>query len=293
MADKSFRWVWKALLAACLLAWAAIALTVATGTSSRTVISGGARGPTFGVLQFNLCDSGIAPCYTGRSVAAAAAIIRNERPDVVTLNEVCRRDLAELKQTMSEIHHGVVVASAFAAAGDRPAHGAYHCLNGEPYGIGVIAALESSNSDYDTFNGRYPVQDVADPEERVWVCIHSTGEFYACTTHTASTSAKIALAQCRFLTQGALPAVLRRRGDDPIVLGADLNLPPSGATSAQSCIGDRYQRADDGSRQDIVWSPQLTVTGREILDMHGTTDHPGLLVELMRPHVSRPDRWSA
>src|SRR4051812_5360187 len=42
------------------------------------------------LLQLNLCNSGIAACYTGRSVAEAATVIRAEAPDLVTLNEICQ-----------------------------------------------------------------------------------------------------------------------------------------------------------------------------------------------------------
>ena len=55
---------------------------------------GGLPGPSLRVLQLNLCDSGLAGCYTGRAVRAAAEVVRGERPDVVTLNEVCRDDVS-------------------------------------------------------------------------------------------------------------------------------------------------------------------------------------------------------
>ena len=45
------------------------------------------------VLQLNLCNSGIAACYTGRSTAEAATVIHAEIPDLVTLNEICQGDL--------------------------------------------------------------------------------------------------------------------------------------------------------------------------------------------------------
>ena len=53
------------------------------------------------VLQMNLCNSGKASCYTGRALAQAAVVIRAEEPDVVTLNEVCHNDIANLGQAMA------------------------------------------------------------------------------------------------------------------------------------------------------------------------------------------------
>jgi endonuclease/exonuclease/phosphatase family metal-dependent hydrolase len=243
--------------------------------------TGPAGGRSVRALQLNLCNSGIAPCYTGRSVGAAARLIRRWRPDIVTLNEVCRKDVSALRSALSQGARGSAVASAFKAAVSRPADGPFRCRNGQPYGIGVIAVLPSSTSRSRAFGDRYPMQDLTDPEERVWVCIKA--EVYACTTHTASTSTAVALAQCRYLMRVALPGLLRRNGEDPVVLGADLNLPSGSSPSAQSCLSDGYQRVDDGSRQDIVASADLRVTRRLVIDMRGTTDHPALLVQL-EPH---------
>ena len=53
------------------------------------------------VLQMNLCDSGHAHCYTGRSVAEASEVIRAEVPDVVTVNEVCQDDVAALEAVLT------------------------------------------------------------------------------------------------------------------------------------------------------------------------------------------------
>jgi hypothetical protein len=245
-------------------------------------VSSGVTGPTLRALQLNLCDSGIAPCYTGRSVATAAAVIRDQRPDIVTLNEVCRADVAVLMRALSDGSRGTVV-SAFRAAADRPTHGPFRCRNGEQYGIAVLALIPSAAHGYRTYGGVYPVQDLLDPEERVWLCIHAPAAFYACTTHTASTSTTVALAQCRYFLDSAVPIMRRDGGADPVILGADLNLPAGGTPDPQSCLPDGYQRVDDGSRQDFVTSPGFAFRSRAIINMHATTDHPGLLVELTLP----------
>lgn len=284
MARRSIRRTSQAVAAAWFLVGvvASCATTVARPPSSSPAR---ASGSSLRVLQVNLCDSGLASCYTDRAVGAAAAVIRTRRPDVVTANEVCRHDVSELKRAMSEIHRGGVIASAFRAAEDRRTNGPYRCRDGEPYGIGVLAALGGSSSPYSAYAARYPYQDLADPEERVWVCIHALGRFYACTTHAASTSATVALAQCRYLLRVALPTLRRRHGGDPAVVGADLNLPAGGPRGAQSCPTAGYQRADDGSRQDVIAGPGAAVSPGDVIDMHGTTDHPGLLVD-----VDLPDR---
>lgn len=234
-------------------------------------------------LQFNLCDSGIADCFTGRSVGMAAAVIRNERPDVVTLNEVCREDVVALARVLSATRNEQPVASAFKAAIDRPTGGPYRCVNGQSYGIGVLALLEPPASRYRTYGGVYPSQDLGDPEERVWVCIDMPAGFLACVTHTASTSTAVALAQCRLFLTSDVPKVRSQLGEVPVILGADLNLRADGSPSPQSCLPRGYHRADDGLLQDVITSSDIALRSHTVIDMHGATDHPGLLVDLVLP----------
>jgi hypothetical protein len=228
----------------------------------------------------NLCDSGIASCYTGRSVSMAATVIAAKKPDVVTLNEICQADVVQLKQAMEAAHPGLTVDAAFKATPDRPTGGPFKCSNGQDYGIGVLAAVSASGSKDRTYDGVYPTQDLTDPEERVWLCVHADADFYACTTHTASTSTTIAVDQCRYFLQSAVPAMLHEGGDEPVLLGADLNLLAGHSPGPQSCLSSGYHRVDDGSRQDVIASSGVTVRSRAVIDMHGTTDHPGLLVDL-------------
>jgi endonuclease/exonuclease/phosphatase family metal-dependent hydrolase len=233
------------------------------------------------VLQMNLCDSGIAGCYTGRSVAQAAAVIRAERPDVVTLNEACAEDVSVLDRALSGADRGSsVVASAFEAAVDRNTGDAVRCRNGQRFGNGLLVRVRPPYRGYTTHGAAYSTQDTADPEERVWVCLHAITRFYACTTHLASTSPAVALRQCHYLLDAAIPAVRADGGADPVVLGADLNLAYGRTPDVRSCVPAGFVRTDDGARQDIVASADFTVTSSRSINMHGTTDHPGLLADL-------------
>jgi hypothetical protein len=232
----------------------------------------------FRVLQMNLCDSGIASCYTGRSVTEAAMVIRAGAPDVVTLNEVCQGDVGALARTMTDVHPSGTV-SAFKAVADRRTGGATRCRNGQPYGIGLLVHL-SPDHGHTTYGGIYPIQDTGDPEERAWLCVNAIADFYACTTHLASTSGTVALAQCGYLLGTAIPSVRGQGGYEPTVLGGDLNLRHGGSPDLRSCVPSGYLRADDGGVQQIMATTEFTVSSSISIDMNGTTDHPSLLVTL-------------
>ena len=145
----------------------------------------------------------------------AVALIHQHRPDMVSLNEICRDDMRVLKQAMSATFPAAVVASAFMPAKDRPTQAAVRCQNGQQFGDGVLVVVSPPAVGIRTFSGVYPVQDPGDPEERVWVCIDLATRFSACTTHTASTNRTIALDQCRYMLNSAVPRISRRDGGDP------------------------------------------------------------------------------
>ena len=270
MSGRSRRELRRLLAGGCCLV-SAIGLAACAAASSDM---------TFRVLQLNLCDSGIAGCYTGRSVAEAAAVIRAQRPEIVTLNEVCRDDVSVLEQTLSDAEHGSVVTRAFQPALEQRSDDPVRCRNGQQYGIGLIAGVRPPYRGFATFGGRYLAQDPADAERRVWVCVHAIAHFYACTTHLSSTSPAVAISQCRYLMGTAIPAVRKPNHPDPVILGADLNLTDGKSPKAQSCMPPGFVRADDGDRQDVVVSAPFKVISSRLIDLHGATDHPGLVADL-------------
>lgn len=270
----------------CSVGWLACCLvlvatsTACTGVSGETTPSSRRAPVIFRVLQANLCDSGIAGCYTGRAVAEAVAVLRAERPDIVTLNEVCRADVSVLQHALSDTEHGSVVASAFKSAVQPGTSDPVRCRNGQRYGIGVLARLRTPDRGYTTFGARYPAQDPADTEERVWLCLDAVADFYACTTHLTNTNRAVALSQCRYLMGTAIPAVRTSNRNGPVILGADLNLGNGRSPNVESCVPPGLVRTDDGGTQYIVVSASLAITATRSIDMHGTTDHPSLLADL-------------
>jgi hypothetical protein len=255
------------------------------------------------VLQMNLCGSGAARCYTGRSVQEASEVIRAQAPDVVTVNEVCRDDVTTLEHALAATGAGGVVGSAFQAAWDRRTGAALRCRNGRPYGIGLVARLAPVPRGYTTIGGTYPMQDPGNAEERAWLCLSPAAPapgtpapntpaaatpVAVCTTHLASSSAAVARAQCGYLLDTAIPAVRAHAGTVPVVLGGDLNLRSGGSPDVRSCVPAGDRRADDGLVQHVVASSELVIGSLRTIAMLAT-DHPGLLVTLTRePPAAAP-----
>ncbi|HEY8471669.1 MAG TPA: endonuclease/exonuclease/phosphatase family protein [Natronosporangium sp.] len=232
------------------------------------------------VLQMNLCNSGIAGCYTGRSVATAAEVIREQRPDVVALNEICEPDLAALRPAMAEAFPGATVLATFQPAYDRRTASDFQCGNGSRYGVGLLLRVPAPYQGHITYGGLFPDQDPNDPEERAWACLRAEGAFYACTTHLAYTSNDVALTQCRYLFGTAIPAAHDGDGYLPTVVAADLNLPASGPVSVRSCLPAGYRLEGDGAVQHVVATNDFGIRTSRLIEMHGSTDHPSLLVGL-------------
>ncbi|MHA3835874.1 endonuclease/exonuclease/phosphatase family protein [Terrabacter sp. AAH1] len=290
MRVRLVRGPWWAAAAACFTAFAvgsAAGCEAGRAASDPAAVSAPASARADGtvrVLQMNLCNSGRADCYSGgRAISRAAALIHEHRPDLVSLNEICHDDLAVLERAMSTTLATGSVASAFGHVNDRDTGAPVRCRNGEDFGDGVLVVVPPTVGSR-TYGGANPVQSPRDPEERIWACIDVPARrFAACTTHSTSADATTALAQCGRLLKTVFPGLGRPDGLAPLVLGADLNLPARGPDSPDACLPDGYQRADDGGLQHVVVGPGLEVRSRSVIDMQGTTDHPGLLVDVALP----------
>jgi endonuclease/exonuclease/phosphatase family metal-dependent hydrolase len=293
MGDRSYRAL-RAAVVGCLVACLVGCTTTATGSNAVGPMTGppdpagGVPAGPVRVLQLNLCSSGIAGCYTGRSTAEAAAVIRAETPDLVTLNEVCQDDVSALERALADVVPGGVIGSAFQAARDARTGDAYRCRNGQQYGIGLLSRWPSVPGS-SAGGGIYPTQDREDPEERAWLCLDvaATPAVAVCTTHLAYTKREVAIAQCRYLF-GTVVAELRARdGAAPLVLGGDLNLGSGDSADLESCLPAGAAVADDGGQQHVVVTPEFVVDSSRTIDLRGTTDHPALLVTLAPQRAGR------
>src|SRR5690349_12336257 len=139
MVDRLSRGLSVAIVC-CLIASLAACTGTATGPNAAgppTTAAVAVPATQVRVLQLNLCNSGIAACYTGRSIDEAAAVIGTEAPDLVTLNEVCEDDVSMLERVLADGGPGGGGASAFQAARDRDTGDAYRCRNGQRFGNGI------------------------------------------------------------------------------------------------------------------------------------------------------------
>jgi endonuclease/exonuclease/phosphatase family metal-dependent hydrolase len=238
------------------------------------------------LLQMNLCNSGVAGCYTGgRAVRVAADVVRAERPDVVTLNEVCDADVPVLERALAEVAPGARVVSAFQPHRDGRTGGPYRCRNGQRFGLGLVSrwpTVPGSAAE----GGIYPTQDRQAPEypeERAWLCadVADGPGVSICTTHLAYARREIASAQCRHLFGTVVTGLRARDGALPLITAGDLNL---GADSPElkACLPPGSGLVDDGGVQRVVATAELAVDASREIDMRGTTDHPALLVTLSR-----------
>ncbi|MGW3471212.1 hypothetical protein ACWDKQ_22755 [Saccharopolyspora sp. NPDC000995] len=93
--------------------WMAAALTALAAVAVPVAQAQAPAAKHFDVLQLNLCNSGFADCCSaGKAVNSAIALIQRRRPDVVTLNESCARDITLMTRETGYLWE-------FAPAGDK------------------------------------------------------------------------------------------------------------------------------------------------------------------------------
>lgn len=262
--------------------WTWVAITGAAGLLASLSPAANAQ-TTLRVLQMNLCNSGIAGCYEGgRSVNEAFSRITSQRPDVVTLNEVCSGDVNRLWEAMQSIWPGQVGDEffgrtfAFAPAWNSSTNQTYKCANGQEFGNAVI--WRSPDPRATRISGLYANQD-SGSEKRSWQCVYimPSGP-YACTTHLSAASEPVALAQCREL----MNHVVATGGS--AVIGADLNMEydTGDPENAQNCVPGGYYRKGDGDVQHFIAHNTLAFVSRTTFRM-SYTDHPAFLLVVRKP----------
>jgi endonuclease/exonuclease/phosphatase family metal-dependent hydrolase len=221
-------------------------------------------------MQMNLCLSGFAGCYGKVAYPAgvedAVARIADARPDAVTLNETCRRDVAEIaRRTGFHLRFSAVSAAGEPLRCVRPG-------GRGRYGDAVLtrSAVESSTShDFQTQGG---------VEWRRWLCVSTRAGVDVCTAHLATrVAASVNDAQCAELT-----AILERRAATrTVIFGGDVNrnraCAPHGAWTRTDDSADQAPGLQGVYGAGALGSPSAQVVPATY------TDHDVLLVRAQLP----------
>jgi endonuclease/exonuclease/phosphatase family metal-dependent hydrolase len=252
-----------------------VAGEVAGVLPARLPAASGASSGSLRVLQMNLCNSGEASCYTGgRSIDEAGALMRGAaRPDLVTLNEVCRGDVTgRLSRVMADLWPYDDIVYLFAPALNA-AGGPYRCQNGDGFGNGLLARVPAGQlTVLDTRYGLY-AQQATDIERRTFGCVYLAPRYTACVTHLENLSPAVALAQCTTLMSGVIATLRGAWGAaTPVLVAGDMNL--AGGVSA--CVPADFRQVDDGVVQHVLGGAGIQFPRVDRYPMK-QTDHDALL----------------
>ena len=238
--------------------------------------SSGSGGSTYTLMQMNLCLSGFAGCY-GKvaypsGVEEAAERIRDARPDAVTLNETCQRDVAQIgRRTGYHLRFSAVTSSGEPLRCVRPgARGLF--------GHAVLTRVAIVSADSHDFQAQAGI------EWRRWLCVSTRVGVDVCTAHlaTRSTTGRAGNdAQC-----AELAALLERRAATrTVIFGGDVN-------RSSACAPEQaWTRTDAPAHQapglqGVYGTGALRSPSAEVMPtMH--TDHDVLLVSAHLGHNRR------
>jgi endonuclease/exonuclease/phosphatase family metal-dependent hydrolase len=229
-------------------------------------------GPTYTLMQMNLCLSGLAGCYGQAAYPAvveeAVARIREAHPDAVTFNEACRSDVALIaRRTGYHLRFSRVIY-----LGER-----LRCV--QPSGRGLFghavlteAAIESTDSqDFEAQAGI---------ERRRWLCVTTRVDVDVCTAHlNTRTAIEVAGNDAQCAELAALLA--RRAAARTFIFGGDVNrrnsCAPDGVWTRTDRSADQAPGLQHGYGSGALRSPSAEV----VPATH--SDHDVLLV---RAHLT-------
>jgi len=252
-----------ASLAALLVAGLGCALVLALTGSSRSPT---AAGPSYVLMQMNLCLSGLAGCYGNAYPAVveeAVARIREARPDAVTVNEACRSDVTRIaRRTGYHLRFSRVIYRGERLRCVRPAGRGL-------FGDAVLTKVGIESTDNQDFEAQ------AGLERRRWLCVTTRADLDVCTAHlnTRSTTEVAGNdAQC-----AELAALLARRAAArSVAFGGDVNRRDSCAPDGAWTRTDRSADQAPGL-QHVYGSGALRSPSAEVVPATHT-DHDFLLV---------------
>lgn len=230
-------------------------------------MSGTRGGPTYALLQINMCLSGIADCYTRVAYPAAideaTALIRRAHPDAVTISEGCRADVAAIaRRTGYHFRFSTVIYRG------RP----FACI--DPGGRGVFGdALLTRAPIVRTDNHAFRVQPSF--EHRRWLCVTTRIRIDVCTAHLDTRDPVEVTgndAQCRQLAT----ILAHRPAARAVIFGGDVNRRPSCAPAGFWTRTDAAARQAPGLQQ--VYGDGALRAPAALVIPFAHSDHDALLV---------------
>ena len=253
--------------AALLLAALVLVLAGCGGSENGAAGAREPAGSTYTLAQMNLCLSGLAGCYRKAAYPAvveeAVARIRTERPDAVTLNEVCRGDVARIaRRTGYRLRFSRVFYGGERLRCVRPGGRGL-------FGDAVLTAAAIERTDRRDFKAQ------AGPERRRWLCVTTRVDVDVCTAHLNTRSTVEVAgndAQCAELA--ALLA--RRKRARAVIFGGDVNRRHSCAPTGSWTRTDRSAGQAPGL-QHVYGTRALRSPAAEVAPAR-YSDHDVLLV---------------
>ena len=235
--------------------------------------------PTFTLLQMNLCLSGVARCHGWaypEVVREAIARIRAERPDAVTINEGCARDLGRIARATG--YHLRFVRIGYLG-------GPFRCVR--PGGRGLFGDAVLTTAPI-TSSRSHPFRHQEGPEVRRWLCVTAGRGPQVCTAHLEITgigAGRPNAAQCAELSR----LLTRRAAAGPLVFGGDVNRTRTCAPTGFWTATDRSATQEPGLQQVYGTAAGLRAPESVTIPAH-FTDHDGLVVRVREPRRLRIGR---
>src|SRR3954471_5171385 len=250
-------------------------------STSHPASAGGPAAPgssrAYSLMQMNLCLSGLAGCYVKvaypAAVAEAASLIREWRPNAVTINEACSGDAARIaRRTGYHMRFSTVID------GGKP----FSCIRPGGRGLfgdAVLIAAPVVKTEGHAFSAQAGI------EQRRWLCVATHDNVRVCTAHLATRDA-IEVAgnqgQC-----GELAAILkRRRQARAVIFGGDappLLVRPAGFWTRTDATAEQ-----DHGLQQVYGSSGLRSPSVQVVPLTHS-DHDVLLVGVLaRVGVGHP-----
>ena len=228
-----------------------------------------AAAPTHKVLEMNLCNGGGANCWDSKpgpdkatqTMREAVKKIEALKPTIVTLTEVCSKEVAALKRRIKfsgDSFFNVLSGSSNAK-----------CTGGRgDYGTAILDK-RALPKPYVKYRYEERLTSQANSEKRVMGC-RKTDTLTVCVTHLSDKPTSVTKTQCEEVMHRAKGFAGRTR----LIIAGDFNLKYKGNPDVQDCVPSGFSRKGDGNRQHIFIRNTLRFGSTGTQSMNGYSDHP-------------------